>query len=233
MLVRLEKGVITALRERDLFVPAMSNHERLLERVKREGTHFFETRDRIQSRLAYLNPGFTNVEQLEHALKNDEVSSALISEIEVVLQEDSIYLDIDVKMFRNWINEILSSNNLKSIVYIFDEFHPFIEANKEQLKPFEDVTESPGTNRFFLVPVTHLDLTDYVAEKSETAKRANDRFYFRKLEMPNDTAFRLAKHTMVERQGEDIAVEWKEEKGGLWDSVNYVVNKFNGTDDPS
>lgn len=232
MLVRLEKGVIAALREHGLSVPAMSNHERLLERVKREGTHFFETRDRIQSRLAYLDQGFTDVEQLEQELNNVEVSSDLISDIEAVLHEDSIYLDVDVKMFRNWINAILFSNNLKSVVYVFDEFHPFIEANKEQLKTFEDVTESPGANRFFLVPVTHLDLTAYVAEKSETAKRANDRFYFRKLEMPNDTAFRLAKHTMVERQEEDIVAEWKKEKDDLWDSVSYVVNKFNGTDDP-
>ena len=232
LLVRLEKGVIAALREHGLSVPAMSNHERLLERVKREGIHFFETRDRIQSRLAYLDQGFTDVEQLEQELNNVEVSSDLISDIEAVLHEDSIYLDVDVKMFRNWINAILFSNNLKSVVYIFDEFHPFIEANKEQLKTFEDVTESPGANRFFLVPVTHLDLTAYVAEKSETAKRANDRFYFRKLEMPNDTAFRLAKHTMVERQEEDIVAEWKKEKDDLWDSVSYVVNKFNGTDDP-
>ncbi len=233
LLVRLEKGIITTLRERGLFVPAMSNHERLLERVKREGTRFFETRDRIQSRLAYLDPGFTNVEQLELELSNDEVSSALISDIEAVLQEDSIYLDVDVKMFRNWINTILLSNNLKSIVYIFDEFHPFIEANTGKLKTFEDITESPGASRFFLVPVTHLRLTAYVAEKSETDKRANDRFYFRKIEMPNDTAFRLAKHTMAERQEEDIVSEWKKEKDDLWDSVSYVVNKFNGTGDPS
>jgi hypothetical protein len=50
--------------------------------------------------------------------------------------------------------------------------------------------------------------------------------------MPNDTAFRLAKHAMVDVKDENIAAEWKKAKGGLWDSVSALVNKFNGTDDP-
>lgn len=148
LLVRLEKGVIAALKERNLSVPAMSNHERLLDRVKREGAHFFETRDRIQSRLAYLDQGFTDVEQLERELNNTEASSKLIADIETVLHEDSIYLNFDVPMFRKWIKEALSVNNLKNIVYIFDEFHLFIEANKEKLKTFEDIAESPGASHF-------------------------------------------------------------------------------------
>lgn len=233
LLVRLEKGVIAALKERNLSVPAMSNHERLLDRVKREGAHFFETRDRIQSRLAYLDQGFTDVEQLERELNNTEASSKLIADIETVLHEDSIYLNFDVPMFRKWIKEALSVNNLRNIVYIFDEFHLFIEANKEKLKTFEDIAESPGASHFFLIPVTHLDLTAYVAEKSETTKRANDRFHFRKIEMPNDTAFRLARHAIVDRKEKDIAAEWKKEKGDLWDCVSYVISKFNRPDDPA
>ena len=80
-------------------------------------------------------------------------------------------------MFRNWIKAILTTNNLQRVVYLFDEFHPFIEANKEQLKTFEDVTESPGVNHFFLVPVTHMEIKAYLAEGSDSAKKANDRFY--------------------------------------------------------
>ena len=108
------------------------------------------------------------------------------------MHKDSIYLDFDVPMFRKWIKAVLQANNLQRVVYLFDEFHPFIESNKEQLKTFEEVTESPGVNRFFLVPVTHMEIKAYLAEGSDSAKKANDRFYFRKLQMPNDTAFRLA-----------------------------------------
>ncbi len=224
LLVRLEKGIIAALTERGLSVPAMSNLDMVIDRVRREGTHFFKTRDSIQSQLAYLDSSIKTVDQLVNALNNTATSSKLLDDVEIVLRNDL--------MFRKWIKAVLQANNLQRIVYLFDEFHPFIEANKEQLKTFEDVTESPGVNRFFLVPVTHMEIKAYLAEGSDSAKKANDRFYFRKLQMPNDTAFRLAKHAMVDVKDAELAAEWKNAKDDLWDSVSSLVNKFNGTDDP-
>lgn len=230
LLVRLEKGIIAALTDRGMAIPAMSNLEMMIDRVRREGANFFKTRDSIQSQLAYLDSSIKNVDQLVNALNNTAVSSKLLDDVETVLHKDFIYLDFDVPMFRNWIKAILAENNLQRVVYLFDEFHPFIEANKEQLKTFEDVTESPGVNRFFLVPVTHMEIKAYLAEGSDSAKKANDRFYFRKLQMPNDTAFRLAKHAM--RGIDETAPEWEKAKDDLWDSVSSIVNKFNGPDDP-
>jgi predicted HicB family RNase H-like nuclease len=230
LLVRLEKGIIAALTDRGMSIPAMSNLEMMIDRVRREGANFFKTRNSIQSQLAYLDSSVKNVDQLVNALNNTAASSKLLDDVETVLHKDFIYLDFDVPMFRNWIKAILTANNLQRVVYLFDEFHPFIEANKEQLKTFEDVTESPGVNRFFLVPVTHMEIKAYLAEGSDSAKKANDRFYFRKLQMPNDTAFRLAKHAM--KGIDETAAEWEKAKDDLWDSVSSLVNKFNGTDDP-
>lgn len=232
LLVRLEKGIIAALRERGMVVPAMSNLEKLVDRVRREGDNFFNIRDSIQNQLMYLNESITNADQLEAALNQDTIASRLLSEVETVLQTDSIYLDFDVPMFRKWVKAILEANHLHSIVYLFDEFHPFIEANSAQLKTFEDVTETPSVNRFFLVPVTHMDIQQYWAEGSENSKKANDRFYFRKLQMPNDTAFRLARHAMVDNPDPAVVAKWKKVKDDLWDSVSYVVNQFNAADDP-
>lgn len=231
LLVRLEKGVIAALQERGMSVPAMSNFDMVIERVRREGSNFFKTRDSIQSQFAYLNSSIKTVEQLESALNDTAVASKLLANVETVLHRDFIYLDFDVPMFRKWIKEVLAANDLQRIIYLFDEFHPFIEANKEQLKTFEDIAESPSVSRFFLVPVTHMDISAYLAEGSQRFKYAHDRFYFRKLQMPNDTAFRLAKQAMKIAGERDE--EWKKAKDDLWDSVFSIVNKFNDTDNPS
>lgn len=67
MLVRLEKGIIAALTERGLSVPAMSNANMVIERVKREGTSFFKTRDSIQSQLAYLDSSIKTADQLVYS----------------------------------------------------------------------------------------------------------------------------------------------------------------------
>jgi hypothetical protein len=231
LLVRLEQGIISALTERGLEVPALSMLDVAIERVKREGANFFKARDTIQNQLRYLNANIKTAEQLVNALNNPADSPKLLADIERVFREDSIYLPFDVPTFRTWVKEILQANNYQSIVYLFDEFHPFIEANKEKLKTFEDITESPGVNRFFLVPVTHMEISAYLAEGSQRYRYAHDRFYFRKLQMPNDTAFRLAKHAM--KSVKERADEWKKAKDDLWDSVSSLVTKFNGTDDPS
>lgn len=232
LLVRLEKSIIAALAERNLSIPSRSNLDLIIDRVRREGANFFTTRDSLQNQLAYLDSSIKTVEDLIKSLDNSSVSSKLVDDIETVLRKDSIYLDLGVPTFRSWIKAVLSENNLHRIVYLFDEFHPFIEANKEQLKTFEDVTESPGVNRFFLIPVTHMDINAYLAEGSSSAKKANDRFYFRKIQMPNDTAFRLAKHAMIDIEDEAIADEWRKTKNDLWDSVSTVVDQFNSTGDP-
>ena len=230
LLVRLEKGIINSLNERGMSIPAMSNLDKVIERLKREGANFFKTRDSIQSQLAYLDSNIKTVDQLVIALSKPDSTSKLLDDVERVLHEDSIYLPFDVPMFRIWVKAILKANNLQRVIYLFDEFHPFIEANKEQLKTFEDVTESPGVNRFFLIPVTHMEINAYLAEGSDSARKANDRFYFRKLKMPNDTAFRLAKHAM--KDVPRLSGEWKKAKEELWDSVSILVNKFGGIDDP-
>lgn len=234
LLVRLEKGIAAALQERDMVVPAMSNLELLIDRVRREGENFFRTRDSIRNQLTYLDESITTADQLAEELNRatESRASRLLNEVETVLHTDSIYLDFDVPMFRKWVKAILDANHLHSIVYLFDEFHPFIEANSSQLKTFEDVTETPGVNRFFLIPVTHMKIQQYWAEGSENAKKANDRFYFRRLEMPNDTAFRLARHAMIDNPDPDVATEWEKVKGDLWDSVSYVVHQFSAADDP-
>ena len=231
LLVRLEQGIISALTERGLEIPALSMLDVAIERVKREGANFFRARDTIQSQLRHLNTNIKTADQLVNALNNPADSPKLLADVEHVFREDSIYLPFDVPAFRKWIKAILQANNYHSIVYLFDEFHPFVEANKEKLKTFEDITESPGVNRFFLIPITHMELSNYFAEGSQRYKFAHDRFYFRKLQMPNDTAFRLAKHAM--KGVKERADEWKEAKNDLWDSVSSLVSKFNGTDDPS
>jgi hypothetical protein len=236
LLVRLEKCIVATLNEQGMTVPAMSNLDSVIARIQREGANFFAIRDAIQGQLAYLHTGIKTAAQLVDELnkehKSTDAPSYLLNDVQQVLHKDNIYLDVNVPAFRAWVKKILSANNIKSIVYIFDEFHPFIEANKDQLKTFEEVTESPGVNRFFLVPVTHMKIGAYLAEGSDSAKKANDRFYFRPLKMPNDTAFRLAKHAMKDNTNPQIASEWKKEKENLWTTVSSVVDKFNGMEDP-
>ncbi|MEA4831020.1 MAG: hypothetical protein VB118_00205 [Oscillospiraceae bacterium] len=229
-LVRLEKGIIATLKERGMVVPSKGNLDIVISRLEREGQHFFDTRDRIQSSLAYLHSGITITDQLIATLKQaDSASDAqthLLDDVQTVLHEDNIFLNMDVNTFRQWITAIRKENHIERVIYIFDEFSEFVEENIAHLKTFEEVTEAPGINRFYLVPVTHLKLDAFWSETSATAGRAEERFYTRNLQMPNDTAFRLAHNAIHENPDPKAADKWKEEKDILWQSVSAVAGQF-------
>jgi len=69
-----------------------------------------------------------------------------------------------------------------------------------------------------------------MAEGSTNYQRADNRFYFRNLQMPNETAFYLARRAINDLS--EAAAEWKDAKDELWDSVRQIIDKFNGNDDP-
>ncbi len=226
-LVRLEKGVASALRTCGLKAPAGGNLEATIDRLRREGKNFILARDSMTEELTESFCAYKNVEDIIKALRedasNEEASSEIFAEVRQVFRRDGIFLDVGAAEFRRWIKQILKLNNLENVVYIFDEFTEFVEAHKTQLKTFEEVTEAPNVNRFFLVPITHQDISAFQAENSSGAKRAKDRFNFCKLEMPTEVAFQLAAHAFKEKT--ELQSEWKDKREQLFSSIIGVVDK--------
>ena len=234
-LVRLEKGIFAALKANMLAAPAKAaNLDLVIERLKREGSNFFTTRDQMLDEMKSLRKEINSIDQLVSKLKEESESKTpthYLEDVQAVFHKDSIFLSIDVPNFREWISGICRENNLRRIIYIFDEFSEFIDNNSGMLKTFEDVTEAPATNHFYLVPVTHKELTAFYGENSPGAKKARDRFYFRNLQMPNDIAFKLAEFAMKPNQDPSVREEWDAAKMTLWSSIRSVVDKFNDPPD--
>ena len=136
-----------------------------------------------------------------------------------------IFPSIDVTTFRNWISDILQANNLKRIVYIFDEFSEFINNNQGKLKTFEEVTENPANYNFYFVPVTHLRMEAFLGVDQPGARRAMNRFDFCELQMPNDTALQLAGKAIKVKEG--MEDKWPSARLGLFESINTITDKFN------
>jgi hypothetical protein len=224
-LVRLEKGVVGALHENGMAVPGGGNTDGIIERLKREGDNFFQALAEIEDKLSYL-PNYRSINEVVKNLRSEDLGPAILGEVQQVFQHDGIFLDVTPRSFLSWIQKVREANGLERVVYIFDEFAPFVEANKTQLKILEDVTENPHLeeNRFYFIPVTHLSLNSFVGESSETAKRARDRFDFIELQMPDDIAFRLTGHAL--RVNDELQNEWEKQRNELASYVSVVVSKF-------
>jgi len=223
-LMRLQRCITKALERAGHTIPLKGKLDEVIERIRQDDTYFFAKRDEMQPRLSHLNAGIKTADALEKKLRDVNQEAGLISDAMRVLQARHIYLDMSAEDFLTWVDAILQANGLSKLVYIWDEFSSFVNRNRAELKTLEQLAEAAQQGHFYFVPVTHTDISAYVAEGSESAKKANNRFTFRRIDLPNETALKLAASAFVYRP--EKATEWTQERDVLWHSVNGVAETY-------
>ena len=220
-LVRIQNAVIDALKERGCVLPAMGDLEAILVRVDEEEAAFFRTRDEIQGRLSHLTGDVKTVADLRRRLANRDLVSGLLDDVMTVLHARSIYLNLSAANLVKWVRDALDANGIGKMVFVWDEFSTYLEQNRSELKTFEEVAEAAQEGRFFFMPVTHMNLTAYMAAGSDSAKKANDRFRFCQLDMPTNTALLLAADAI-----RTTNASWGDERDRLWHDIRGVVQSY-------
>lgn len=223
-LMRLQRGITKALESGGHTIPLKGKLDEIIERIRQDEPHFFATRDAMQARLSHLNAGIKTADALEKKLRDANQEAGLVSDAMRVLVARHIYLDLSAEDFLAWADASLKENGLTKLVYIWDEFSSFMEHNRSELKTLEQLAEAAQQGRFYFVPVTHTDISSYVAAGSESAKKANNRFTFKRLDLPNETALKLAADAFVEKA--EKATEWRQERDVLWHSVKGVAENY-------
>ena len=223
-LMRLQRGITKSLEAGNHVIPLKGKLDEVVERIRQDEPHFFSKRDEMQAQLSHLNAGIKTAEELEKRLRDTNLEAGLVSDAMRVLQARHIYLGLSAEEFLAWVNAALQANGLSKLVYIWDEFSSFMERNRSELKTLEELAEAAQQGWFYFIPVTHMEITSYVATGSESAKKLNDRFLFRRLDLPNETALKLAADAFVEKP--EKAAEWKQDRDLLWHSVKGVAENY-------
>ena len=221
LLVRIERAIVTALVNAEYKIPAKGALDEIIARISREGDFFFEKRDELQDKLSHLTPEIKTVELLKNKLKDSDLISGLIHDSMIVLQAMDIFINISTDNLLKWIYLILKENKISKLLFIWDEFSDYINKNASELKTFEELAEASQEGRFFFIPVTHMEISAYVAHGSESAKKANDRFKFKALDMPTNTALLLAADAFNVTNK-----EWQSEKDSLWHGIKGLVENY-------
>lgn len=223
-LMRLQRGISKSLEAGGHAIPLKGKLDEVIERIRQDEPHFFAKRDEMQARLPHLNAGIKTADALEKKIRDANQEGGLVSDAMRVLVARNIYLDLSAEDFLMWVDASLKANGLSKLVYIWDEFSSFMERNRSELKTLEQLAEAAQQGHFYFVPVTHTDISSYVAEGSESAKKANNRFKFKQLDLPNETALKLAADAFVVKQ--EKAAEWMQERDVLWHNVNGVAENY-------
>jgi hypothetical protein len=145
-------------------------------------------------------------------------------------------LTLDVDGLVEWIKTIIKENNLKAIVFIWDEFTEYFRNNMRALTGFQKIADISGSDPFYLIVVTH-NVTHIFPETDNDWKKILGRFIspICNIELPENMAFQLMGAAMEKNEDTQIQADWIDTADELYerthDSRQLVKNKAHISDD--
>lgn len=133
-----------------------------------------------------------------------------------------------------WIREVIYKNELKEIVFIWDEFSEYFENNMHHLTGFQQISELSATTPFCLMIVTH-KAEGYFSDGDPDKRKILDRFVSPiHISLPENIAFELMHQALKVTDDIDLAAKWEKNKNSLnkrtMQSRTAVKNKINLAD---
>ena len=80
----------------------------------------------------------------------------------------------DTNAMSDWIKDIIEKNNIKAIIFAWDEFSEFLQNHPMGLTGFQTLLEISNSHPFYFIIVTHE--AEKVFADSKAAKKFLDRF---------------------------------------------------------
>ncbi len=123
---------------------------------------------------------------------------------------------------REWIIDVIDRNNLKAILFIWDEFSDYFSLNKGDLSGFQYLAELSESYPFYFVIVTHKSDIFFESSKSDLKTKINGRFIAPhcSIELPDNMAFILTGHAMQKKDDPAILKDWDEIIESLYDETH-------------
>ena len=127
-------------------------------------------------------------------------------------------LSLSVTDLCNWIREVIKANDLKAIVFIWDEFTEFFYNNARNLTGFQELCEISETDPFYFVLVTHVT-QGLFHERDQDFIKLNGRFVspHSLISLPENIAFQLMGAAMEKNQDPAVLEDWELALGDLTD----------------
>lgn len=147
---------------------------------------------------------------------------ALMDKIFKVADERQIkVLSLDTTGLANWIKEIIKANNLKAIVFIWDEFTEFFNNNTRSLTGFQEIAEISETDPFYMIIVTHKS-AGLFDDADKDKSKILDRFIKPTciIELPENMAFQLMGAAMEKNSDEAVLEDWEMTVEDLYDRTH-------------
>ena len=149
----------------------------------------------------------------------DNALHALMEKIFKVARERQIRaFSMTATDLAEWIKEIIAENNLKAIVFIWDEFTEYFYNNSRNLTGFQELCELSETEPFYFILVTHVS-SGLFHEGDKDFIKLNGRFVnpHSLISLPENIAFQLMGAAMEKNQDKAVLDDWEDVADDLAD----------------
>lgn len=157
------------------------------------------------------------VEQL-NTFSGEALAKVMDNIFKVADERQIIALSMSITDLGNWLREIIKANELKAIIFIWDEFTEYFYNNARNLTGFQELCEISQTDPFYFILVTHLT-QGLFHERDKDFSKLNDRFVSPHclISLPENIAFQLMGAAMEKNNDPEVAADWREVMGDLID----------------
>ena len=119
-----------------------------------------------------------------------------------------------------WLEDIIKTNKLYYIVFIWDEFTEYFQKNQNSTGGLMKLAEASGKISFYFLLITHKAHEQFIYD-TDTRKKLEARFKMNKIEMADTTAFKLMRNAIEVKP--DLREEWQSILSNLWFKVEKTV----------
>lgn len=108
-----------------------------------------------------------------------------------------------------WIKETIKANDLKAIVFIWDEFTEYFYNNARNMTGFQEIVEISETDPFYFILVTHVS-SGLFPDSDRDFIKLNGRFVnpHSRISLPEHIAFQLMGAAMEKNNDTEVAADW-------------------------
>ena len=165
------------------------------------------------------------VDEIVENLRNYEGQAllTLMNKIFRIANEKNIKaFSLDSETMVAWITEVIHANNLKALVFIWDEFTEYFSNNTHRLTGFQRILDFSQTEPFCFIPVTHRSeagIDDADADKPKILGRFIKPTCI--IELPENMAFQLMGAAMKISEDPMVKQEWEEILFDLEERTGY------------
>lgn len=215
LIVAMQEGIEKALAEAGIENTANTS-------LKNSLIRFFENEENRQSFDIYAKGTYKTVlggDTSDSVLKklreyDEEALRSLINKIFKVPAVRNGF-SMNTGELCDWIREVIEKNNLKELVFIWDEFSEYFENNMHHLTGFQQIAELAASAPFCLLIVTH-KAEGYFSDGDPDKRKILDRFVSPiHISLPENIAFELMNQAMKKTEDEDRAAKWEKNRASL------------------